>query len=356
MGRGFHCATFVRREFTVYTKTSCRPGVTLVEMLIVIAIIASLCAMLLPAAQAARETARRVTCGNKLRQLTTGFQRYHESFRHVPRAYYGPGSRNSSRVDIATATRGTALFELLPFFEQNALYDKHVGDGHSARNERPESLRCPTDSGPLKAVILDFGFTNYAINFQVVGSPGNGDNQTTPGNSPPYTGGCHTEGFVSEDPAKINLSTKTSIDGLCIDGMSMTIVFGEKYRSCLSDGNQGNGWSSFGWNVQHMPLFAYGSRDGVSGGNDGKGHYRHCGAIWTHHNPVGPLSKPQSAGYPAASEGPNTCSRSRLQAIHAGIMTAGFADGSVRMISESIDGDTWWAICTPKQSDIPGEF
>ena len=37
-------------------------------------------------------------------------------------------------------------------------------------------------------------------------------------------------------------------------------------------------------------------------------------------------------------------------------MTAGFADGSVRSIAISIDGDTWWSLCTPNQGEISADF
>ncbi len=97
---------------------------TLVELLVVIAIIGVLVALLLPAVQAAREAARRMSCSNNLKQLTLACHNYLDVFKCFPPGEMGtytvPGGWGSA-FNMSTGGGAGTVYHLLPFIEQEPL-------------------------------------------------------------------------------------------------------------------------------------------------------------------------------------------------------------------------------------------
>jgi prepilin-type N-terminal cleavage/methylation domain-containing protein/prepilin-type processing-associated H-X9-DG protein len=130
-----------------------RAGFTLVELLVVIAVIGILVALLLPAVQAARESARRADCTNHLKQIGIALQAYHEARRSFP------AGRLLSFTHPAQGRCFSAYSQALPHLElanvQNLMNfnanpdatDPVFGDlNAAARNTYIAIFQCPSDS------------------------------------------------------------------------------------------------------------------------------------------------------------------------------------------------------------------
>jgi prepilin-type N-terminal cleavage/methylation domain-containing protein/prepilin-type processing-associated H-X9-DG protein len=137
-----------------------RAAFTLVELLVVIAIIGILVALLLPAIQAAREAARRISCSNNLKQDGVAIQNYHDVKKVYPSARPGPDGTDSREFQDFAQPRGprasggkgylmsgaSGFVQILPFMEQQALYDEFDiadGEGIWLSNESGASWRTP---------------------------------------------------------------------------------------------------------------------------------------------------------------------------------------------------------------------
>jgi len=99
--------------------TARRRGFTLIEVLVVIAIIAILIGLLLPAVQKVREAAARIRCANNLKQLALALHNYHDEQGTFPPPYVNKGgSYENSGFGF---THGWAPF-ILPYIEERPLY------------------------------------------------------------------------------------------------------------------------------------------------------------------------------------------------------------------------------------------
>jgi prepilin-type N-terminal cleavage/methylation domain-containing protein/prepilin-type processing-associated H-X9-DG protein len=172
-----------------------RNAFTLVELLVVIAIIGVMVGLLLPAVQAAREAARRMSCGNNVKQLGLGLHNYHAAYNKLPLSSGGTFGVNGTGggtnpvgggADPSNNRRRLSfLVGVLPFIEQQALWEEisstsvmrtdgtqlpagqfwtAMGPAPWTQSYRPwmtevSTLRCPSDPGTGLPAL---GRTNYA--------------------------------------------------------------------------------------------------------------------------------------------------------------------------------------------------
>lgn len=141
-------------------------GFTLVELLVVIAIIGVLSGLLLPAVQAARESSRLASCRNSVGQLAKGLIRLESSMNGFPSGGWGNAWLGVPERGMLPKQPGGWTFAVLPYLEENALYDSLEGATSVDINEKCVSLTaapvkvlaCPTrrSSQPLPVAAGSF--------------------------------------------------------------------------------------------------------------------------------------------------------------------------------------------------------
>ena len=328
--------------------TLVRSGFTLVELLVVIAIIGTLVGLLLPAVQAARESARRSTCTNNIKQIALACHSYVSAKKVFPPSLrFRQDDKLTSLApnDICDAGLATLMSNpaygdqtfghtwstfILPGMELQATYDqidpanknpKAISFNSIGSVNRPE-FRCPSDFGPAR---------NYNMWFSANGSIGTFDN-TSLGRMPManYVG-SHSSHFFWPYYQSCNAANANGVFGVhfklgfkdVIDGTSKTIMFGERANSyrigaMLNGPNQDDGTHGGTY------LFLGVAR---GGGHNWPRQYLGSGGI-NRYNPGAALNIAAQPGRELAGS---------YSSMHAGGAMFAMCDGSVTFLSQDIN-------------------
>jgi len=157
--------------------SSMRVAVTLIEVLVVVAIIGILLAITLPAVQYAREAARRAQCSSNLRQIGVALHSYHDIYKMFPSALYADST--SSTGTMRSTKHFSQFAHLLPQLGYSDLFNAVNFEDNGAPvgiqnlrvwNNHISLLRCPSDlsrnfSGATwDGLPISTGLNNYRAN------------------------------------------------------------------------------------------------------------------------------------------------------------------------------------------------
>jgi prepilin-type N-terminal cleavage/methylation domain-containing protein len=247
-------------------------GFTLVELLVVVAIVGVLAGLLLPAIQAAREAARRTQCANNLKQLALAALEHEHQLGYFPSGGWGNRWVGDSSQGFGKRQPGSWLFSILPFLEQanlRAIGSSLTGAAREAAIAKQNQIlipmiNCPTRRpaitrfttvDPYNAAALALIVRcDYAAN---AGDFGNalmpGVSGPTPAQVPTYNWDAAMRGLSGVVFVRSELGPETIVDGL-----AHTLLVGEKNvepqryddGQALND-NQG-AYTGFNWDNQRV--------------------------------------------------------------------------------------------------------
>jgi prepilin-type N-terminal cleavage/methylation domain-containing protein/prepilin-type processing-associated H-X9-DG protein len=292
-----------------------RRAFTLMELVVVIAIVAILISLLIPAAQQARSAAYKMSCQNNLKNVGFAAHNYHGVYSSFP-----PGVGPYPQQPATNGDRfGIFMLHLLPYMEQDNLAKTPYEWDDSRFYSNPiKILVCPSDPS-----VIGFGTP-----------PGTAsDSKGKTWGTSSYAGNAQVFCYVDENGYHIRADRFPKLGVDFPDGTSSTILYVEKYGRCTnsdwSDG--GSFWAYSDTTASQQPL--------------------HPGfAIsWTG-AAIGPTSK--FLVQPKYTD----CDPTLASSGHSNGMNVCMADGSVHFLRASISNATWWALCTPSSGDTPTDW
>ena len=218
-----------------------RQGFTLVEVLVVIAIIGTLIGILLPAVQTAREAARRTQCANNLKQIGIALHCHHDSLGTLPAGDYASTSGQcpggSWVITHKSEDRANWMILILPYLEQEGLYKSYnlIKPNEDPANHPVEITRvatyvCPSDIATDQPVVPAMGpAASWALNmpympgsYRAMSCQSAGTNFLDGGEITSYPanlrGAMHVVGILGFVPERFESIT---------DGLSHTLMVGE---------------------------------------------------------------------------------------------------------------------------------
>lgn len=308
---------------------------TLVELLVVITIIGILVALLLPAVQAAREAARRLQCGNNVKQLALGALSHESAIGFFPTGGWNKYWLGHPDRGFDKRQPGGWIYNVLPFIEQQALHDLGAnGSGMSTEDANAERLatplavmNCPTRRPA--ALYSHFYDTQFKLTAGPIDQLARNDYAMNGGDFMQWHTVLPDSLQEGDDPdfrwddmsGQTGISHQRSQVTLADvqDGASNTFLIGEKYVNLehYADGKD-LGDSETMFCGDHLNTLRWTGINGTIGNA-------------TNNN----LPRQDSS---AIGEG------NRVQwfgSAHAGSFNMSFCDGSVRTINYSIDGEVY---------------
>jgi prepilin-type N-terminal cleavage/methylation domain-containing protein/prepilin-type processing-associated H-X9-DG protein len=315
-------------------------GFTLVELLVSIAIIGALIALLLPAVQSAREAARRTQCVNNLKQVGLAALNYESSQATLPPAGSFDSPATSlyftfhARINLKSGTNHSWLTKLLPHLEQQALFaqfdfKRHVTDNVRApQTAQPPGLLCPSDPETLGRRFV------YEIND---GAAEFGKANIAAWSSPFHVDDYDHRGAISLFGTQLREIT---------DGVSNTLAFSE-VRTRDHQADQRGAWA-LPWSGASLLAFdMHPEKDIRKEGQDPWPYVFKKRSLGFTQLPNGTLMDvlydcPDSVGeqvdrMPCGKADEEGYISAAPRSNHLGGVNAGYLDGSVKFLSETID-------------------